>query len=79
MVVSNWRTSSRSNGGNGSCVEVGSWRTSSRSSGGNGTCVEVGVGTGSCLCIAVRDSKDRESGQLSFSDSDWGMFVRAVS
>jgi hypothetical protein len=39
VEIANWRTSSRSNGGNGNCVEV-AWRKSSYSGGtGNGDCV----------------------------------------
>lgn len=51
------------------------WRKSSRSNGGQGTCVEVGADP---TLIAVRDTKDREGGQLVFERSSWAAFVQAL-
>ncbi|GAB1644380.1 DUF397 domain-containing protein [Krasilnikovia sp. MM14-A1259] len=50
------------------------WFKSSRSS-GNGACVEVAiVGDG----VAVRDTKDRDSGTLAFTHQEWHAFVDGV-
>jgi hypothetical protein len=38
-------------------------------------CVEVGVRDG---LIRVRDSKDRERGELTFNANEWDAFVRGV-
>ena len=43
------------------------WRTSSYTA-GNGACVEVAESTTE---IHVRDTKDREGGQLTFAHSAW--------
>lgn len=50
------------------------WRTSSKS-GGNGNCVEVRF-TGEL--IEVRDTKDRNGGQLSFTPEEWRAFTSGV-
>ncbi|MEU6129273.1 DUF397 domain-containing protein [Saccharopolyspora sp. NPDC047091] len=51
------------------------WRTSSYSNGG-GQCVEVGGLPGGA---AVRDSKDRAAGHLSFDRPQWTVFLAAVA
>ena len=38
-------------------------------------CVEVGVRDG---LIRVRDSKDRDGGELTFNGGEWDAFVRGV-
>lgn len=65
MSAHEWHTSSYS-AGQGNCVEVG-WRTSSYTA-GNGACVEVAETSAE---IRVRDTKDREGGQLTFPPSAW--------
>ena len=51
------------------------WRTSSYSTGGN-QCVEVAVMPDGQ--VAVRDTKDRESGNQQFSAAAWTTFVAAL-
>lgn len=67
-----WRTSSHS-AGNGNCVEVG-WHTSSHSA-GNGDCVEVRDAPSE---VHVRDTKNRDGGQLRFPRPGWDAFLAAV-
>jgi hypothetical protein len=50
------------------------WRKSTRSQ-GNGACVEV---ADLAETIAVRDSKNPESGALTFDRSAWATFVQDV-
>ncbi|MFI6455042.1 DUF397 domain-containing protein [Streptosporangium amethystogenes] len=81
-----WRKSSRS--GNGSdCVEVGVWRESSLS--GNGPdCVEVALADtlqadaetaqDADRLVLVRDSKDPEGPVLSFTPSEWDVFLGMI-
>ena len=64
-----WRTSSYS-ASNGECVEVG-WKVSSFSA-GNGACVEVNDIE---PIIRVRDTKDRQGGQLAFEQASWQAFL----
>ncbi|WP_406091896.1 DUF397 domain-containing protein [Kitasatospora purpeofusca] len=52
-----------------------SWRKSSHS-GGNGACVEIRVPAADR--VAVRDSKDPEGPQLSFSPEAWNTFAAAA-
>lgn len=47
------------------------WRSSSYS-GGNTNCVEVAT---AAARVAIRDSKDRPSGQLTLSTSAWSALV----
>ena len=49
------------------------WRKSSFSATGN--CVEVGANK---AAIAVRDTKNRDQSELSFSFIAWGDFVRKI-
>jgi Domain of unknown function (DUF397) len=70
-----WRTSSYSNGGSQTCVEVGAipWRTSSHSNGGSETCVEAGHVPGAVL---IRDTKDHGAGPvLRVSPATWSRFT----
>ncbi len=46
------------------------WRTSSRSQ-ANGNCVEVKIGDH----VQVRDTKDRDGGELRFTREAWTSFV----
>ena len=50
------------------------WRTSSHS-GPQGNCVEVG---GSLAAVGVRDTKDRDSGTLTFTPEIWHHFLRSL-
>ncbi|MFG2168213.1 DUF397 domain-containing protein [Micromonospora chersina] len=52
------------------------WRTSTRSSSNGGNCVEVADNL-PCV-VAVRDSKDRAGGTLTFSPAAWHAFVDAL-
>lgn len=54
---------------------IATWRTSSYSTSGN-QCVEVALVPGGG--VAVRDSKDRESGTLVVSPQAWTAFVAAI-
>ncbi|MBO4159808.1 DUF397 domain-containing protein [Micromonospora antibiotica] len=49
------------------------WRTSTRSSTNGGNCVEVADNLPGL--VAVRDSKDRDGGVLTFSPAAWRSFV----
>jgi Domain of unknown function (DUF397) len=69
-----WRTSTRSGGTGGDCVEVAArWRKSTRSGGTGGNCVEVADGLDGV--VAVRDSKDRGGPVLVFASDAWAAFV----
>lgn len=50
------------------------WRKSSYS-GGNNQCVELGSTAGVML---VRDTKDRDSGTLTFDPADWSAFITSI-
>ncbi|MEC3891638.1 DUF397 domain-containing protein [Nocardiopsis alba] len=55
--------------------EQWAWHTSSHSDGRGGDCVEVAEG-----CEThVRDTKNRESGHLSFPAVEWSALLRATS
>jgi hypothetical protein len=64
-----WHKSSASRADN--CVEVG-WHTAEASS-ANGHCVEAGQGD--CGLVHVRDTKDREGGELRFTPQAWAEFL----
>jgi Domain of unknown function (DUF397) len=51
------------------------WRKSSYSSGNGGECVEVGKAGNA---VAIRDTKDRDSGTLAFSSAAWSRFLGSV-
>lgn len=70
-----WRKSSYS-GSSTECVEVGTapWRTSSYS-GSQGECVEVGA---SPRAAVVRDTKNRDGVQLTFSAPAWHAFATSL-
>ena len=71
-----WQKSTYSSGQGGNCVEVGvAWRTSTYSSGQGGRCVEVGAAP---EFVGVRDTKDRENGQLTVRPAAWRAFVKGV-
>jgi hypothetical protein len=81
-VSPGWRTSSYSDNGGDSCVEVGAipWRTSSYSDNGGSTCVEVGT-----LCrrpagtVLIRDTTQHGRGPvLRVSAETWQAFTSAV-
>jgi hypothetical protein len=68
-----WFKSSYSSSGDGDCVEVAiSWHKSSHSSGGSGDCVEVAACPGA---VHIRDSKDKQGTQLTFSPAAWTAFL----
>ncbi|MET8681344.1 DUF397 domain-containing protein [Streptomyces sp. NPDC004647] len=68
-----WFKSSYSGSDGDSCIEVAlSWHKSSHSGGDGDECVEVA----SCPeAIHVRDSKDKQGPQLTFSPATWSAFV----
>lgn len=68
-----WFKSSYSGSEGDDCVEVAlSWHKSSYSSGSEGDCVEVAACPG---LVHVRDSKDKEGGQLALGPAAWRRFV----
>ena len=67
-----WRKARASAGGN--CVEVG-WHKAT-ASGSNGHCVEAGLGD--CGQVHVRDTKDRDGGELTFSQQEWLAFLEIL-
>ncbi|WP_089154580.1 DUF397 domain-containing protein [Micromonospora sp. NBS 11-29] len=52
------------------------WRTSTRSSTNGGNCVEVADNLP--RVVAVRDSKDRDGGVLTFRPAAWRAFVAST-
>ncbi|MFD7590282.1 DUF397 domain-containing protein [Kitasatospora sp. NPDC059811] len=66
-----WFKSSRSGNEGANCVEV-AWRKSSYSSNEGAACVEVAETT---AAVHVRDSKDKDGPQLTFSPAAWQAFV----
>jgi hypothetical protein len=67
-VNQGWRTSSYSNNGGDTCVEVGAWRTSTYSNGAGSNCVEVGTATTGVL---IRDTTDRAGAALTIPATAW--------
>ncbi|MEU2942419.1 DUF397 domain-containing protein [Nocardiopsis alba] len=51
------------------------WHKSSYSGGDGGNCVEVAEGT----TTSIRDSQNKEQGQLSFNTQEWDAFLIAVA
>jgi hypothetical protein len=73
-----WRTSSYSNNGGGTCVEVGAipWRKSTYSNNGGGDCVEAGHIPGAVL---IRDTKNNGTGPtLRVTSAAWQRFAARV-
>lgn len=52
------------------------WRKSTYSTGQGGQCVEVGA---AAEVVGVRDTKDRDGGQLTVSSRAWRAFVDGVA
>ncbi|MFF5294902.1 DUF397 domain-containing protein [Paractinoplanes globisporus] len=52
------------------------WHKSTRSGGNGGDCVEVAVNLPEV--VAVRDTKDRDGGALTFSHVEWQAFLDGV-
>jgi hypothetical protein len=89
-----WRTSSYSNGGSDTCVEVGAWRKSSYSNGGTNNCVEVGAwrksshsngGMNNCVevghtptVVLVRDTTDRAGAVLAIPAAAWRTLLAEI-
>ncbi|MFF7242324.1 DUF397 domain-containing protein [Embleya sp. NPDC008237] len=72
-----WFKSSHSGTEGDSCVEIAfSWRKSSYSGTEGDDCVEVGAGPGA---VHVRDSKDKESPQITFGATMWSTFLQGTS
>jgi hypothetical protein len=64
-----WCKSSRSDSGEGACVEVAAvWRKSSHSDSQAGACVEVARAD---RLVAVRDSKNPHGPVLAFTSAEW--------
>lgn len=74
-VTGLWRTSSYS-GYNGDCVQVAFRK--SRHSTANGDCVEVGNGQAGCGMVHIRDSKNPDDGNLSFTRAEWAAFLGEI-
>lgn len=51
------------------------WRKARRSNGAGGACIEAATTTNR---VAVRDSKDRDGGQLRVSARAWERFTRSL-
>ncbi|MFE0028524.1 DUF397 domain-containing protein [Amycolatopsis sp. NPDC059021] len=76
LTGAQWRKSTRSGGVQG-CVEIATgtdWHKSSHSGGGQG-CVEV---THSSRWAAIRDTKNRDAGALTFSAEAFTAFLAAA-
>jgi len=71
MLNESWSKSSYSAGAD--CVEAG-WHKASASALSN--CVEVGQG--GCGMVRVRDTKDRDGGELAFSPGAWMQFLETL-
>jgi len=69
MQNESWVKSSYS--ASGACVEV-AWHKALAST-ANGACVEAGLGD--CGHMHVRDTKDRDGGELKFSKQAWTAFL----
>ncbi|MDG4834448.1 DUF397 domain-containing protein [Solwaraspora sp. WMMD1047] len=53
------------------------WRTSTRSGTNGGACVEVADNLPGR--VYVRDSKDRNGGQLAFTPTNWQAFINTLT
>jgi hypothetical protein len=73
VEVGVWRKASYSSNNGGDCVEVGVWQKSSHSGNSGGNCVEIaGVLP---AAIAVRDSKNPDGPNLTFTPARWRTFT----
>ena len=72
MIGIEWRKSAHSS--DAGCVEVG-WHTPGSSVNG-GNCVEAGLGD--CGHVHVRDTKDRQGGELMFTRQAWAEFLATL-
>lgn len=80
-VSPGWRTSSYSDNGGSTCVEVGAvpWRTSSYTDNGGDTCVEVGTHGDPVGTVLVRDTTQRGGGPvLRVPEQAWRSFTSAL-
>ena len=82
-VSPGWRTSSYSDNGGSSCVEVGAipWRTSSYTDNGGSTCVEVGAPApgGPAGMVLIRDTTEHGRGPvLRVSAETWRALTGAI-
>jgi hypothetical protein len=80
-VTPGWRTSSYSDNGGSTCVEVGAipWRTSSYTDNGGDTCVEVGAVARPAGAVLIRDTTQRGAGPvLRVSAETWQAFTTAI-
>ncbi|GAA4541057.1 DUF397 domain-containing protein [Amycolatopsis samaneae] len=71
VEVGAWHKSTRSTS-QANCAEVSAWHKSPHSSGDDANCVEVATGS---LVVAVRDTKDRDGGQLTLPAPAWSAFL----
>ncbi len=73
-----WFKSSYSGANGGNCIEVAvqlpesAWFKSTHSGANNGNCVEVAVEPST---VHVRDSKDKQGPELSFTPQAWAAFA----
>jgi hypothetical protein len=67
-ISADWRKSTYSGSGGGTCIEVGIWRKSTYSGSNGGQCVEVGAAAPSVL---VRDTTDRAGAALTIPAGAW--------
>jgi hypothetical protein len=74
-ISADWRKSTYSGSGGGTCVEVGTWRKSTYSGSNGGQCVEVGSGAPGVL---VRDTTDRASAVLAIPGPAWRVFLAGI-
>ncbi|MFD9896104.1 DUF397 domain-containing protein [Amycolatopsis sp. NPDC059027] len=71
VEVGAWQKSSHSTD-QANCAEVSAWHKTSYSSGSGANCVEVAAAP---LVVAVRDTKDRDGGQLTLPAPAWSAFL----
>ena len=74
-ISTDWRKSTYSGTGGGTCVEVATWRKSTHSGTNGGQCVEVGSGATSVL---VRDTTDRAGAVLAIPAAAWRTLLAEI-